>query len=122
ISLLCPYTTLFRSAMAIEVNRPGLGLWRCRLLAWHGAFFGWHFLFRCDFVFRFGNSHQPVVEPANNILQPLDAMPRLTRARKLVRFIGKTHHHRRNLAKFERTKHFLAAGSRRRSEIAFAQD
>src|SRR6266576_4432104 len=49
-------------------------------------------------------------------------MPRLTRTRKLMRFVRKTHHHRRDLAEFERAKHFLAAGTGRRAIIRFTEN
>jgi hypothetical protein len=41
---------------------------RSRLPAREVAFSDRHFLFRRNFVFRFGNSHQPMIEPANNVL------------------------------------------------------
>src|ERR1700694_2230129 len=79
-----------------------------------------YFFFRSDFVFRFGHAHQPVIEPADNILQPFDPMPRLSGTRQLVRFIWKTHHHRRNFAELERAEHFFAARAWRCPEIGLA--
>src|SRR4029077_4039465 len=53
---------------------------------------------RRDFVFRFRDAHQPMIEPAHNVLQSLDPMPWLTRAREFVGFVGESHHHRWNLS------------------------
>src|SRR6266480_518864 len=64
-----------------------------------------HFFFRGNLVLRFGRAEEPVVEPTDNILQTLDAMPRLAGARELVRFVREPHHHRRNFPKLERTEH-----------------
>src|SRR5204863_7413618 len=69
----------------------------------------WYFFLRCNFVFWLCTSHQPVVKPADNMLQPFDAMPRLARAGKLVRLVREPHHHRRNLAELQSAKHLLAA-------------
>ena len=55
-------------------------IWR-RLFAWHFFFLAGHFLLRGDIVFGFGYSLQPMVEPADDVLESLDAVPRLTRAR-----------------------------------------
>src|SRR5205823_11612212 len=72
---------------------------RRRLFARDVAFSDRHFLFQSNFVFRFGNSHQPMVEPANNVLEPFDPVPRLSRTRKLVRFVRESHHHCGNFEK-----------------------
>src|SRR5712671_7359806 len=77
--------------------------------------FHWHLFLRRNFVFRFRNSHQPVVKPPDNVLQPLDAMPRLAGAGKLVRLVRETHHDGGNLAELQRTKHLLAACAGRRA-------
>src|SRR5438105_42645 len=63
-----------------------------------------------------------MVEPTDNILQTLDPMPRLARARELVRFVREPHHYRRNFTKLERAEHFFAAGSGWRAIIGFAQN
>src|SRR5580693_5735979 len=80
------------------------------------------FFFRCNFVFRFCHAHQPMVEPANDVLQPLDSMPRLTGARKLMRFVRKTNHHRRNFSEFQGAKHLFATRSWRGSIIHLAEN
>ena len=60
---------------------PLLGfMWR-RLFAWRVSFFARHFLLRGNIVFGLGYPHQPMVEPADDILESLDAMPWLARAR-----------------------------------------
>ena len=81
-----------------------------------------HFFFRGHFVFRFRHAEQPMVEPTNNVLQTLDPMPGLARARELVRFVREPHHHRRDLTKLECAEHFFASGAGRRAIICFAQD
>ena len=63
-----------------------------------------------------------MVEPANNILQSLDPVPRLPRTRKLVRFVGKTYHDRRDFAELKRAKHFFTAGAGRRAIICFPEN
>src|SRR6266404_6409473 len=80
-----------------------------------------YLFFRRHFVFRVGHAHQPMIEPADNILQSFHPMPRLTGARKLVRLVWKTHHDCRNFAKLERAEHLVATGAWRRSEIGLAQ-
>src|SRR5438477_11033587 len=79
-----------------------------------------NFFFWCDFVLRFGNAEQPMIEPAQNILQSLNPVPWLARSRELVRFVREPHHHRRDFAKLERAEHFLAARTRRSAVIGFA--
>src|ERR1700681_4060582 len=74
-----------------------------------------HFLLRRDFVVRFWRTHQPVIEPADDAFQSLDAMPRLTGARELMRFIRKTHHHCWDLTELERAKHLFTTGAGRRA-------
>src|ERR1041384_2746272 len=69
-----------------------------------------HFGFRCDLVFGFRRAEQPVVEPAENVLQSLNPVPWLSGARELVRFVRENHHRRRDLAELERAKHLFAAG------------
>src|SRR6266576_5400876 len=81
-----------------------------------------HLFLRSDFVFRFRNSHQSVVKPADNVLQPLDAMPRLTGAGKLVGLVRETHHYSGNFAELQRTKHLLAACAGRRTIVCFPED
>src|SRR5712692_7541659 len=93
---------------------------RGRLFSGNGIWPDRHFFLRRNFVFRFGHAHQPMIEPADNIFQSLDAMPRLAGTRKLMRFVRETHHYRRDLAKLERAKHFFTAGAWRRAEIGLA--
>jgi hypothetical protein len=60
---------------------PLLGfMWR-RLFAWRVSFFARHFLLRGNIVFGLGYPHQPMVEPADDVLESLDTMPWLARAR-----------------------------------------
>src|SRR5690348_17321138 len=63
-----------------------------------------------------------LVEPVEDVLQPLDAMHRLARARELVRFPRKEHHHRRLVLRLERTEHRLRPLPRRRAQILLAVD
>src|SRR5438132_9699282 len=63
-----------------------------------------------------------MVKPADDMLQPLDAMPWLPRARKLVCFIGETHHYCGNLAEFQRAKHLLTASTGRCPIVGFAEN
>jgi hypothetical protein len=55
-------------------------MWR-RLFAWHVSLFARYFLLGGDIVFGLGYPHQPAVKPADDILESLDAMPWLARAR-----------------------------------------
>src|SRR4029078_10002097 len=77
---------------------------------------------RRNFVFRLRNIHQPVVKPANNMLQPLDAMPRLAGTGKLVRLGREKSHVGWNLWELQRTKHLLAACAGRRAIVSFPED
>src|SRR6478672_12835976 len=45
---------------------------------------------------------QPLVHPADDVLQPLDAVPRLARAGELVGLAREAHHHRRDPAVLQR--------------------
>ena len=58
-----------------------------------------------------------MIEPANDMLETLDTVPWLTGARELMRFVGKSNHDGRNLAKFQRAKHFFSASAGRRTVI-----
>src|ERR1043166_492254 len=49
-------------------------------------------------------------------------MPGLSGTRKLVRFIRKAHHHCRNLAILQRTKHRLTTRTSRRPVVSLAED
>jgi hypothetical protein len=55
------------------------------------------------------NAHDPFIEPAYNILQTFDAMPRLSRTRELVSLARKDNHCGRALQKLERAKQLFAA-------------
>src|SRR4051812_2996717 len=88
---------------------------RCRAF-----FLDWHFFFGRDFVFRLRDAEEPVIEPAHDVLQTLNAVPGLTGARELMRFVRESHHYRRDFLKLERAEHFFAAGAGRRSMIGFA--
>jgi len=58
-----------------------------------------------------------MIEPANDMLETLDTVPWLTGARELMRFVGKSNHDSRNLAKFQRAKHFFSTSASRRTVI-----
>src|SRR4029077_879831 len=66
-------------------------------------------LLRPYFIFRMGHAHQPFIEPSHNIVEPLNPMPRLTRARQLVRLTRKNDHGSRTLQKLERAEQLLPA-------------
>src|SRR5260370_11646632 len=67
-------------------------MWRFGRL-WLGAFaFNRHLFFRRDVVLGFRDAQQPLVEPADNILQSLDPVPRLARTPKLLPFVKQAHH------------------------------
>src|SRR5436305_5670451 len=74
-----------------------------------------------DLVFGLRHAEQPVVEPADDVLQALDAVPGLAGARKLVRLAGEAHHHGRNFAELQGAEHLLAARARRRAVVRLAQ-
>src|SRR5262249_18346549 len=65
------------------------------------------------FVSLYWLSLKILIEPIDDVLQSLDAMPGLARAREFVRFLGEAHHHHRLLEKFQGPKHSLAARRRR---------
>src|SRR5437660_8714000 len=94
----------------------------CRRLRCPGFLLNWYFFFWRNFVFGFRDAHQPLVEPADDVLQALDSMPRLAGARKLVRFVGKAHHYCRDFSELERAEHLFAARAGRCAIIRFAQD
>src|SRR5438874_10009763 len=79
-----------------------------------------YFFLRRNFVFRLGNTHQPVIKPANDMLQPFDAMPRLAGAGKFVRLVREPHHHGRNLPELQSAKHLLATCAGRCAVSYFA--
>src|SRR5688572_15436533 len=64
-----------------------------------------------DLVLRFRYAHDPLIKPADDVLQTLDPVPRLTRTREFVRLIRKTNHHRRYPPILQRAKHRFAAGT-----------
>src|SRR5688572_13865139 len=66
--------------------------------------------------------HQVFVEPANDVLETLDAVPRLPAARELVVLSREPHHHRWPLQVLERAEQFLPAGRRRRAPVLVAED
>src|SRR5262244_4649456 len=74
------------------------------------------------FIFRLRDAHQPMIEPADDVLQSLNAMPRLTRTRKLMSLVREAHHHGWNLSVLERAEHLFAAGVGRRAPIGFAEN
>src|SRR5689334_684898 len=62
------------------------------------------------------------VEPVHDMFEALDAMPRLTGARQLVRFARKAHHRRGYLSVLERAEHLFAARRFWRSPVGIAKD
>src|SRR5262249_3468639 len=72
-------------------------------------------------VFGFVDALKVFVEPADDVLQALHAMPGLSRAGELVRLAGEADHDHWPLQELEGTEHFLATGSRRSAIVGFAQ-
>src|SRR5580700_3052701 len=75
----------------------------------------------CDLVFGFGLATQPVIEPPDDVLEPLHAMPRLTGARELMRLVGEAHHHRGDVPELQRAEHLVAARLGWRAAVTFAE-
>src|SRR5438105_14891276 len=96
------------SALAAREVSPPRPL-RLRRSAGHVLGLDGHLAFGRDLVLGLRHAEQPVVEPADDVLQALDAVPGLARARKLVRLAGEAHHHRRNLSELQGAEHLLAA-------------
>ena len=69
-----------------------------------------------------GNAHQPLVEPTHNVIEPLDAVPRLAGPRELVRLTRKDNHRGGPFEKLQRTEQLFAARVRRRAVIGFAEN
>src|SRR4051812_17295175 len=65
---------------------------------------------------------QVLVEPSDDVLEALDAVPRLAGSRQLVGLVGESHHHDRALQILQRAEHLLASVWRRRPHIRFAED
>src|SRR5690348_11272869 len=63
-----------------------------------------------------------LIKPVHDMLQTFDAMPGCARPRKFVRLIRKANHHCRNLSKFQRSEHYLAAVRRRSPIVRLAFD
>src|SRR3989442_7061681 len=63
-----------------------------------------------------------MVEPADDVLQAFDPMPRLTGSRQLVRFVREPHHYTGNFPELERAEHFLAARAWWRAIVILAQN
>src|SRR5690349_3066841 len=74
-----------------------------------------------DVVFRFGDAHEPLIKPTNDVFETLDAMPGLARARELVRLVREAHHHRRYLPILQRAEHRLTTRSGRRAPVSFTK-
>src|ERR1700694_996474 len=79
-------------------------------------------LFRPHFIFRMWHAHQPFIEPSHNIVEPLDPMPRLTRARQLVRLTRKHDHSSRTLQKLKRAEQLLSARVLRSTVVRLPQN
>src|SRR5262249_15949608 len=75
-----------------------------------------------DVVFRLRHAHDPFIEPADNVLQTLDAMPGLSRTRQLVRLVREANHHRGYLAVLQRAEHRLTARSGRRTPVSLTKN
>src|SRR5215213_3377153 len=75
-----------------------------------------------DVVFRFGDPHDPLIKPSDDVLQPLDAVPWLPGARQFVRLIREAHHHRRYLPVLQCPEHRLTTRPGRRSPIYLTED
>src|ERR1700704_368134 len=72
------------------------------LLLFSGAGLRFHSLpFRTNIVFRMRHSHQISVEPSDNVLQPLDAVPWFAGAREFVGLARENDHRRRTLQIFQ---------------------
>ena len=74
------------------------------------------------FILRLRRVHQPLIKPSDDMLQPLDAMPWLTRARKLVTFVWKSHHHGRNFSILQRPEKLFTTRSGWCAVVSFAED
>src|SRR6185369_3675459 len=75
-----------------------------------------------NLVFRFGDTHDPLIKPTNDVLQSLDAVPWLTGAREFVRLVRETHHYRRYLPILKRAEHRLTTRPGRRAPVSLAKD
>ena len=51
-------------------------------------------------VLRSRHSHQPFVEPADDVVEPFDTVPWLSGARELMALSGKSDHYGRNVPIF----------------------
>src|SRR4029079_19552647 len=71
---------------------------------------------------RGGFPLQPFVHPADDVLQPLDAVPRLAGPRKLMRFAREADHDRRDFPILEGAEHLCPAFGRRRPVIGVPQN
>src|SRR5215213_9265396 len=69
---------------------------------------------------RFGG--EVLIEPADDVLQPFDSMPRFSGARQLVTLTRKANHHGFALQVLQRAEEILAAGCRRCAEVLIAEN
>src|ERR1700727_2559438 len=109
-------------------NHTFLFLRRCRRLRFAGVMFprqvcrihaylaGRHIV-----ILRLAHALQIFIKPADDMLQALHPVPRLSGARKLMRFTRKAHHDYRTLQKLERAEHLFTASSRWRAIVGFTQ-
>src|SRR5262245_6870869 len=67
-------------------------------------------------------SLQPLVHPADDVLEPLYAVPRLARSRQFVRLAREADHHRRDLPVLQRAEHLFPAVGRRRPVVGVPED
>src|SRR5258707_1018694 len=76
----------------------------------------------CYFILGLRHAHQPLIKPADDVLQSLDAMPGLTRTREFVRLVWKTNHYCRYLSIFKRAKHLFSTRPSRRPVVCLAEN
>ena len=68
-----------------------------------------HLFFGADIVLGMRDTHHPFIEPAHDVIKTFDAMPRLSRTRKLVSLAWKYDHSGWALQKLECAEQLLAA-------------
>src|SRR5882762_5109825 len=68
------------------------------------------------------HAHQPFIEPSHNIVETLNPMPRLTRARQFMRLARKNYHGSRTLQKLERAEQLLSARILRSAIVGLPQN
>src|SRR5206468_9918083 len=74
-----------------------------------------------DIVLPFGRARKPFVEPADDMFETFDPVPRLPGARELVGLARKLYHHRRHFEKLKGAKHLLATRPGWSARISFTE-